>query len=165
MQVELIEQDISRADSPKPSHSHSHSGSQTAASQAAEHSMPQTPRGSSPRASESQMSNYFPSGASDAGTSEHADDAAVTELTTRSSGTQHGMQLPPVKAQKGSNTKGNTNGKGSGESGLGRRRGSGRGAGRQTSEELPDVTGRQSDHTAYDASGIRRVSTAGRRMF
>ena len=110
---------------------------------------------------ESRFSNQLPSTPSEAGTAEHAEDAAVVELTTRSSGTQHGMQLPPVKAQKANNGKDKANG----ASGLGRRRGSGRTAARQTSDELPDVTGRQSDHTAYDASGVRRVSTAGRRMF
>ena len=71
------------------------------------------------------------------------------------------MQLPSVKAQKESTHKG----AGSGEMGMGKRKGSLRAEARKTSEELPDVTGRQSDHTIYDATGIRRVSTAGRRVF
>lgn len=89
-------------------------------------------------------------------------DSATSTLTTRHSGQQHGVQLPPVKAQKGSNLKGVA----SGELGMGRRKMSGRFNTRQTSDELPDgVTERQSDHTAKDATGVRRISTAGRRIF
>jgi len=167
----LIELDSSEASSPQESHLQSPTGSH-APSQApgptpkgsSGNSTSHTPQGSSPRASDNQLPGDASSAADDAqasGSSEPADDA-VSALTTRSSGSQYGMQLPSVKAQKGSNMKGAA----SGDLGpMGRRKGSGRAAARQTSEELPDVTGRQSDHTIFDATGIRRVSTAGRRIF
>lgn len=88
-------------------------------------------------------------------------DSASSTMTTRASGQLHGMQLPSVKAQKGSNLKAAA----SGELGMGKRKMSGRFSTRQTSDELPDVTGRQSDHTTKDATGVRRISTAGRRIF
>lgn len=91
-----------------------------------------------------------------ASSSDHADDASSS---VPSSGSQHGMQVPSLKAQKGSISKGG------GDGGMGSRKGSMRAEGRQTSEELPDVTGRQPDHTIYDATGVRRINTAGRRVF
>lgn len=127
-----------------------------------------TPQGSSPTDSDAQASSQQP-GAESAASAEDAESRlsepggdTVGALTARSSGSQTGTQLPSVKAQQGSNMKGAV----SGDLGLmGRRKRSGRAAARQTSEELPDVTGRQSDHTIHDATGVRRVSTAGRRIF
>lgn len=100
------------------------------------------------------------SGAQVAPAGEETDSASST-MTTRASGQLHGMQLPPVKAQKGSNL----NGAASGELGMGKQKMSGRFSTRQTSDELPDVTGRQSDHTTKDATSVRRISTTGRRIF
>ena len=118
-----------------------------------------SPQGGSPRASGPHGAQRQSSDGTQASSGDHTDDAS--SLTTRSSGSQHGMQLSNVKPQKGSNLKGAA----SGELGIGKRKGSMRAEARKTSEELPDVTGRQSDHTIFDATGIRRVSTAGRRVF
>ena len=177
LQAELIELNSSEAGSPGDSHHQFPTGTSIhAPSQApgppAAHSDPKstshTPLGSSPPDSDTQASSQQP-GAESAASAEDAESRlsepggdTVSALTTRSSGSQTGTQLPSVKAQQGSNTKGAS----STELGpMGRRKRSGRAAARQTSEELPDVTGRQSDHTIHDASGIRRVSTAGRRIF
>ncbi len=177
MQAELIELNSSEASSPGDSHHQSPTGAGThAPSQApgppAAHCNPgstsHTPQGSSPPDSDTQASSQQP-GAESAASAEDAESRlsepggdTVSALTTRSSGSQSGTQLPSVKAQQGSSMKGAF----SGDLGpMGRRKRSGRAAARQTSEELPDVTGRQSDHTIHDATGIRRVSTAGRRIF
>lgn len=172
LQAELIELNSSEASSPGDSHHQSptsiHAPSQAPGPPSA-HSNPNstshTPQGSSPPESDTQASSQQP-GAESAASAADAESRlsepggdTVSALTTRSSGSQSGTQLPSVKAQQGSSMKGAI----SGDLGpMGRRK---RSAARQTSEELPDVTGRQSDHTIHDATGIRRVSTAGRRIF
>lgn len=108
----------------------------------------------SPRASDSTASGVQSSSGAHASSSEHGDDAS--SLTTRSSGCQHGLQVPGVKTPNGPSSSRVAGGGG----GMGSRKGSMRAEGRKTSEELPDVTGRQSDHT-----GVRRINTAGRRVF
>lgn len=178
-QAELIELNSSEASSPGGSHHQSptdasiHAPSQAPGHPSA-HSNPNstshTPQGSSPPDSDTQASSQQP-GAESAASAEDAEsrlsepgEDTVSALTTRSSGSQSGTQLLSVKAQQGSNMTRAF----SGDLGpMGRRKRSGRGAAaaRQTSEELPDVTGRQSDHTIHDATGVRRVSTTGRRIF
>ncbi|DBA92139.1 hypothetical protein WJX77_008470 [Trebouxia sp. C0004] len=174
-QAELIELNSRETSSPRDSHHQSptsiHAPIQAPGPPAA-HSNPNstsdTPQGSSPPESDTQASCQQP-GAESAASAADAESRlsepggdTVCALTTCSSGSQSGTQLPIVKPQQGSSVKGAF----SGELGsMGRGKRSGRAAARQTSEELPDVTGRQSDHTIYDATGIRRVSTAGRRIF
>lgn len=174
-QAELIELNSSEASSSQQSPTSSHAPSH-APGPFSTHSQPNstahTPQGSSPHGSDTQASIQQP-GAESAASAAAADEAqshsssqpadgTVSTLSRRSSGSQSGTQSPTVRAQKGSNVKGAFSGE---LSAMGRRKGSGRAAARQTSEELPDVTGRQSDHTIFDATGIRRVSTAGRRVF
>lgn len=156
MQAELIPSDSSRTQSsqqravtPSRTLQHAHQASSSSTSNS------QTSQGGSPRATDATYSRS--SSGARATASEHADDA--TSLTTRSSGSQHGMQLPSVKAQTGS-SRAKNGGIGEAGAGMGSRKGSMRSEGRQTSEELPDVTGRQLNHT-----GVRRVSTTGRRVF
>lgn len=172
LQAELIELKSGEASSTGDFHHQSptsvHDPSQAPAAHSKPNSTSHTPQGSSPLGSDTQASSQQP-GAESAASGEDAESRlsepggdTVSALTTRSSGSQSGTQLPSVKAQQGSNMKGPS----SGELGaMGRRKRSGRAAARQTSEELPDVTGRQSDHTIHDATGIRTVSTAGRRIF
>lgn len=175
MQAELIELNSSEASSSQQSPTSSHAPSHAPgpfSNPSQPNSTAHTPRGSSPHGSDTQASIQQP-GAESAASAAAADEAqshssnqpadcTVSALTRRSSGSQSGTQSPTARAQKGSNMKGAVSGE---LSAMGRRKGSGRAAARQTSEELPDVTGRQSDHTIFDATGIRRVSTAGRRIF
>ena len=170
LQAELVEMDHSLSNSPKsaPQVSPRNSKSGTieqltnsssdaaitdASSKAVKQPGPSTAAGSSSTAVATSGAQVAPAG--------EESDSATSTLTTRASGQQHGMQLPSVKAQKGNNLKGAA----SGELGMGKRKMSGRFSTRQTSDELPDVTGRQSDHTTYDVTGVRRISTAGRRIF
>ena len=134
--------------SPQPNPQTSSSTSNSHASQAP-----------SPRTSDSTASGAHSSSGVHASSSDHGDDAS--SLTTRSSGSQHGMQVPSVKAPKGPSSSRVAGGGG----GMGSRKGSMRAEGRKTSEELPDVTGRQSDHTIFDVTGVRRINTAGKRVF
>lgn len=116
-------------------------------------------RAPSPRASDSTASGAQSSSSAHASSSDHGDDAS--SLTTRSSGSQHGMQVPSMKAPKGP-----VSSRVAGVGGdMGSRKGSMRAQGRKTSEELPDVTGRQSDHTIFDVTGVRRINTARKRVF
>lgn len=166
MQVDLIEPDSSKAVSPSKSPPPQQGATPTQTPSQPLHtpqassstSNSHSPQGTSPKEHGNNSRAQSSSGAH-ASSSDIANDAS--SLTTRSSGSQHGMQMPSVKAQKDSNQTGAA----SKEVGIGKRKGSLRAEARKTSEELPDVTGRQSDHTIYDASGIRRVSTAGRRVF
>ena len=163
LQAELVEMDHSLSNSPKsapqvsPRNSKSgtieqltNSSSDAAITDASSKAVKQPGTSTAVATSEAQVA---PAG--------EESDSATSTLTTRASGQQHGMQLPSVKAQKGNNLKGAA----SGELGMGKRKMSGRFSTRQTSDELPDVTGRQSDHTTYDVTGVRRISTAGRRIF
>ena len=170
VQAELVEMDHSLSNSPKsapqvsPRNSKSSISNQaTSSSSDAAITDASSKAGKQPSSSTAVVSSFAAgatSGAQVAPAGEESDSATST-LTTRASGQQHGMQLPPVKAQKGNNLKGAA----SGELGMGKRKMSGRFSTRQTSDELPDVTGRQSDHTTYDVTGVRRISTAGRRIF
>lgn len=166
MQVDLIPNDNSEPSSRQPS-------LQRAATPSAAPSPRPQP---TPQTSSSTSNSHSSQGASSRGSDTNAtgpqgnseglssladqcDDAS--SLTTRNSGLQHGVQVPGVKAPKGPRSSSVANGGG----GMGSRKGRMRAEGRQTSEELPDVTGRQSDHTIFDATGVRQINTAGRRVF
>ncbi|KAL3156916.1 hypothetical protein ABBQ38_001178 [Trebouxia sp. C0009 RCD-2024] len=157
-QAELIPLDSSRSLERRSLRQHAATPTQTlqhtpqGSSNSTSHS--QASQGGSPRASDTTYTRS--SSGPHASSSDHADDAS--SLTTRSSGSQHGMHLPSVKAQTGPSSRGGACGEGG--AGMGSRKGSMRSEGRQTSEELPDVTGRQ-----FDLTTVRRVSTTGRRVF
>lgn len=160
LQTELIDMDPSPGHTPRasqrPPTGKGKSGTVSTANQEAASDAALTDKITNPDSA----NNAATSGAQVAPAAEERDSATST-VTARQSGVQHGMQVPAVKPQAGGSLKGAL----SSELGMGKRKASGRFASRQTSDELPDVTGRQSDHTTHDATGVRRISTAGRRIF
>lgn len=169
MQVDLIPYDSSTSSSRQPSLQRAATPSaapshppqptpQTSSSTNSSHSS----QGASSRASDTNATGIQGSSGGRSSSGDQCDDAS--SLTTRNSGLQHGIQVPGLKAPKGPRSSSVANG-GGGRGSKGSWQGRMRAEGRQTSEELPDVTGRQSDHTNFDATGVRQINTAGRRVF